>query len=262
MHLVTTARKGLVHLVATVRKGLVHLVTTCHVNVGCVCNVASGGGEIGSPPPKPIVYLSRHDEDIGRGGIALQALLFTSWVCAHHASSCSTRCCGWYPSRNLPKGQVVLRQKDPVHVVSTRRCVGRNKQLKLTSQTEKRLILCLASSHVWTCQVARLLPVPFDSILSHIELYGCCDHLYEAESIGPVITTSLLWATKGETFQGRYFPHRARFHRHGVSCRCDKRRLQPAGDPEYGQRAECVRPLCLDDLPFTTLRPFSCSCEN
>ena len=61
--------------VATVRKGLVHLVTTCHVNVGRVCNVASGGGETCSPPPKPIVYLFRHDEDTGGGGIALQAFL-------------------------------------------------------------------------------------------------------------------------------------------------------------------------------------------
>ena len=50
---VTTVRKGLVHLVTTARKGLMHLDTTCHVNVGCVCNVASGGGETGSHPPSP-----------------------------------------------------------------------------------------------------------------------------------------------------------------------------------------------------------------
>ena len=49
---VTTVRKGLVHLVTTARKGLMHLDTTCHVNVGCACNVASGGGETGSPPPQ------------------------------------------------------------------------------------------------------------------------------------------------------------------------------------------------------------------
>ena len=51
---VTTVRKGLVHLITTARKGLMHLDTTCHVNVGCVCNVASGGGETGSPPSPPL----------------------------------------------------------------------------------------------------------------------------------------------------------------------------------------------------------------
>ena len=74
---VTTVRKGLVHLVTTARKGLMHLDTTCHVNVGCVCNVASGGGETSSPPPKPLAYPFRSDEDIGGGGIAPQALLLT-----------------------------------------------------------------------------------------------------------------------------------------------------------------------------------------
>ena len=72
---------GLVHLVTTVGKGLMHLDTTCHVIVGCVCNVASGGGEKGSPSPKPLAYPFRSDEDIGGGGIAPQALLLTSWVC-------------------------------------------------------------------------------------------------------------------------------------------------------------------------------------
>ena len=54
-----------------------HLVTTCHVNVGCVCNVASGGGERGSPHPKPLASPFCSDEDIGGGGIAPQALLLT-----------------------------------------------------------------------------------------------------------------------------------------------------------------------------------------
>ena len=65
------------HLVTTARKGLMHLDTTCHVNVGCVCNVASGGGERGSPHPKPLASPFCSDEDIGGGGIAPQALLLT-----------------------------------------------------------------------------------------------------------------------------------------------------------------------------------------
>ena len=32
-------------------------------------------------PPKPLAYLFRNDENIGGGGIALQALLLTLWVC-------------------------------------------------------------------------------------------------------------------------------------------------------------------------------------
>ena len=63
----------------------------CPFCVSCECNVLARSGETGSPPPKPIVYLFRNDEDIGGGGIALQALLLTSWVCTRHASSCSTR---------------------------------------------------------------------------------------------------------------------------------------------------------------------------
>ena len=58
-------------------------------------------------------------------------------------------------------------------------------------------------------------------------------------------TQYMLFPLAGETFQGRCFAHRARVHRHGVSCRCGKRRLQPAGDPEYWQRAECALTTCL-----------------
>ena len=58
-----------------------HLDTTCHVDVVCVRNVASGSGETGSPPPKPLAYLFRSDADIGGGGIAPQALLLTFSVC-------------------------------------------------------------------------------------------------------------------------------------------------------------------------------------
>ena len=50
------------------------------VRVGCECNGAAGCGETGSPLPKPMDYLFRSDEDIGGGGIALQALLLTLWV--------------------------------------------------------------------------------------------------------------------------------------------------------------------------------------
>ena len=81
VHLVATARKGLMQLVTTARKGLMHLDITCHVNVGCVCNVATGCGETGSPLPKPLACPFCSDEDIGGGGIAPQALLLTLWVC-------------------------------------------------------------------------------------------------------------------------------------------------------------------------------------
>ena len=57
------------------------------------------------------------------------------------------------------------------------------------------------------------------------------------ESIGAVITTSLMRATRG-----RYFPYRACVHKHGVSRRCDKR-MQPDDGPGYGQCAGCVRPF-------------------
>ena len=57
--------------VTIVRKGLMHLGTTCHVALVkcwlCVCNVAAGGGETGSPLPKPLDHLFSSDEDIGGG---------------------------------------------------------------------------------------------------------------------------------------------------------------------------------------------------
>ena len=66
----------------------------------CV-GVVAGSGETGSPHPKPLDYLCSSDEDIGGGGIALQALLFTLWVCT--STMALTMCFGWYPSRNLPE---------------------------------------------------------------------------------------------------------------------------------------------------------------
>ena len=56
--------------------------------VGCLCSGApTGGGETGSPLPKPLDYLFNSGEFIGGGGIALQgggialqALLLTLWV--------------------------------------------------------------------------------------------------------------------------------------------------------------------------------------
>ena len=38
-----------------------------------MCNVATGCGETGSPLPKPLDHLFNSNEDIGGGGIALQA---------------------------------------------------------------------------------------------------------------------------------------------------------------------------------------------
>ena len=59
---------------------LMHLDETFDV-VGCTCSGApTGGGETGSPPPKPLDYLFNSGEFIGGGGIALQALLLTMWV--------------------------------------------------------------------------------------------------------------------------------------------------------------------------------------
>ena len=54
------------------------------------------------------------------------------------------------------------------------------------------------------------------------------------EGIGYGDHHELVVGDQVESFQGRYFPHRASVHRHGVSRRCDKRKLQPADDSDLG----------------------------
>ena len=73
-------------------------VTLEHVVVG---NVASGSGEIGSPPPKPLAYLIRSDEAIGGGGIA-----------PHRAPQCVSVHLHRGPCWN---GHIVLRQDRHAH---------------------------------------------------------------------------------------------------------------------------------------------------
>ena len=67
-------------------------------------------------PPKPLDYLFRSDEDIGGGGIALQALLLTLWVCTSTMLHRALQCVSVHIHRGTCRNRhVVLRQERHAH---------------------------------------------------------------------------------------------------------------------------------------------------
>ena len=106
-----------------------------------------GGGETGSPPPKPLDHLFSSDENIGGGGIALQALLLALRVCTSTMPRRALQCVAVHIHRGTCRNRhVVLRQGRHAHTVHHDSCV----KVSECKTSEQELLSLAPSSSEWT----------------------------------------------------------------------------------------------------------------